>query len=83
MTPTERAQREAAYNTWLEETMKTWWSEEQYQIMQIENEDTHVTYLCGREVGGSWEYAIVNWRYRVPTLLWWFQDGKILEATDA
>ncbi|HYE76217.1 MAG TPA: hypothetical protein VEF04_22920 [Blastocatellia bacterium] len=61
----------------------SWWSKDEYEIEQIENDEHHVTYLCGREIDGSWEYAIVDWRYHSPNLRLRFKDGKVLEDSEA
>ncbi len=51
----------------------------QFEIAQLENEDTHVTNLYGREINGEWEYVIVRWRYLSPYVVARFKGGKLLE----
>ena len=57
--------------------MYEWWQKKENQIADLENEETHVTYLYGRKAGNEWEYAITRWQHRQPYLIILFKAGKI------
>jgi hypothetical protein len=59
-----------------------WWTNEQNQLAELENTEYGVAYLYAREVEGGWEYAIVGWQYRCPTLRMIFKNGEITESRD-
>jgi hypothetical protein len=46
-----------------------WWAEQAHNLVQLENTDDYVLRLAGRQVEGTWEYAVVRWRYLVPRCL--------------
>ena len=59
---------------------KPWWVDKQYCIYDAENTDTYVSDLMGRRHDdGSWEYALVRWRYRIPHTIFIVQNGKLVE----
>lgn len=57
-----------------------WWKEPDNQVAALENEETHITHLAAREVDGTWEYAIVHWRYTIATLLFTLKDGVAFDG---
>lgn len=63
--------------------MMEWWATGEYDINAIENEDSHVVVMAARQnEAGDWEYAIVRWRYLLPTLMRLYCDGKLIASED-
>lgn len=58
---------------------KPWWQDNQYYVMDLENEEWGTKNLMGRETPDGWEYAVVGWRYQRPTLYFMFKNGKVRE----
>jgi hypothetical protein len=53
----------------------------EFQIARLEpDSQSHVTILYAKEIDGEWEYAIVEWRYKRPTLVLRFKSGQVLET---
>jgi hypothetical protein len=59
-----------------------WWAAGNYDIVDIENNESSITILAARETDRGWEYAIVFWRYQQPTLKYLFCNGELLFDCD-
>lgn len=51
-------------------------------IGDVENTDMYIITAYACQVEGVWQYAIVHWRYTVPTVLFWMADGKKLYSSE-
>lgn len=66
--------------------MNDWWREPETQICQFYipagNGGSHVLTLHGRlEDGEPWEYAIVQWWYRSPTVWLSWRGNAVLDSS--
>jgi hypothetical protein len=59
-----------------------WWALEEHKIAKLNVDDRHVEFLYGREMDGSWEYAIVSWRHKQPDLRYLFRNGQMIETNE-
>lgn len=49
------------------------------QIGQDYNEDDGVDSIHAKKINGLWVYAKLYWRYRVASIGWVLEDGKLFE----
>lgn len=68
--------------------MEDWWRDPETQMclfhVPVGGGASHVLTLHGRQVDGQvWQYAIVQWWHKSPTLwLWWESDAVLQSSPD-
>jgi hypothetical protein len=64
--------------------MNEWWRDEKTELCQFfipTGNGNHVLTLHGREdIAGNWNYAIVQWWHKSPTLWLEFDRGEVLSS---
>lgn len=57
-----------------------WWRGDE-PLEAVEAAEGQIEYMHARQIGNSWEYAVVKWRYKTPYLALLVRDGMVIKKS--